>query len=196
MSIIGILVGFYGYLFPGNINLMVVHLYTTKQYQLLWIVLAFMALFESLYCAGVLYSLQSLHKQSEWYTVVEILSYCMLFLMGIWMVLEKKKSDRGAGNQTLYRGLLSILIHPQQIPFWTVWGVMLKGSLLLGSGTKSLLPFVVFNALGAVLAMLCYMFIGSKFIHYLKINLVQMNKIIGGLYMFLAMYHFVALFFQ
>jgi hypothetical protein len=36
MSIIGIPVGFYGYLFPGNINLMVVELYAAKKFKLLF----------------------------------------------------------------------------------------------------------------------------------------------------------------
>lgn len=193
MSSIGILVGFYGYLVPGNINLMVVHLYTSKQYRLLWQMLVLIALFESLYCATVLYSLQVLHKQSQWYHVVEIISYIMILLMGIWMVFEKKTTAKAASNNTVYRGLLSIIIHPQQIPFWLVAGVLLNTSLKFTNGWKNLLPFVGYNAIGTLLVMLCYMLVGSKLIQYFKLNLSQINKVMGSLYLLLALYHLVNL---
>lgn len=191
MSSIGILIGFYGYLFPGNINLMVVHLYTSKQYKLLWQMLALIALFESLYCAAVLYSLQALHKESYWYHIVEIVSYIMILLMGIWMLFEKKTTAKAASNNTVYRGLLSIIIHPQQIPFWLVAGVLLNATLRFSDGCKNLLPFVGFNAIGTLLVMLCYMLVGSKLIHYFKLNLAQINRVMGSLYVLLALYHLV-----
>lgn len=193
MSSIGILVGFYGYLFPGNISLMVVHLHASKQYKLLCQMLALIALFESLYCAAVLYSLQMLHKQSQWYYVVEIASYVMILLMGIWMVFENKTTAKAASNNTVYRGLLSIIIHPQQIPFWLVAGLLLNTSLKFTNGWKNLLPFVGCNAVGTLLVMVCYMLIGSKLIQYFKLNLSQINKVMGSLYVLLALYHLVNL---
>jgi predicted small secreted protein len=191
MSSIGILVGFYGYLFPGNINLMVVHLYTSKQYKLLWLMLASIAFFESLYCAAVLYSLQALQKQSGWYHVVEVISYTMVLLMGFWMVLEKKASTKTTSNNTVYRGLLSSIIHPQQIPFWMVAGVLLNGVLKFSDSWKILLPFVGFNALGTILVMFSYMILGGKLIHYFKLNLSQINKVMGSFYIVLALYHLI-----
>lgn len=193
MSIIGILVGFYGYLFPGNINLMVVHLYTSKQYRLLLQILALIALFESIYCAAVLYSLQALHKESYWYHIVEIVSYVMILVMGIWMVFEKKTNIKVTSDNTVYRGLLSVIIHPQQIPFWLVAGVLLNATLRFSDGWKNLLPFVGFNAIGTVLVMVCYMLVGSKLIHYFKLNLTQINRVMGSLYVLLALYHLISL---
>lgn len=193
MSIIGILVGFYGYLFPGNINLMVVHLYTSKQYRLLLQMLALIALFESMYCAAVLYSLQALHKQTSWYHVIEILSYVMILLMGSWMLFEKKTNAKAASNNTVYRGLLSVIVHPQQIPFWLVAGVLLSATLRFSDGWKNLLSFVGFNAIGTVLVMVCYMLVGSKLIQYFKLNLAQINKVMGSLYVLLALYHLISL---
>jgi predicted small secreted protein len=193
MSSIGILVGFYGYLFPGNINLMVVHLYISKQYKLLWLMLASIVFFESLYCTAVLYSLQALQKKSGWYLVVEIISYTMVLLMGIWMILEKKASAKTTSNNTVYRGLLSSIIHPQQIPFWMVAGVLLNGVLNFSDGWKILLPFVGFNALGTILVMFSYMILGSKLIHYFKLNLTQINKVMGSFYILLVLYHLISI---
>jgi small neutral amino acid transporter SnatA (MarC family) len=193
MSSIGILIGFYGYLFPGNINLMVVHLYTSKQYKLLWKMLVLIALFESFYCTVVLYSLQALHKESYWYHIVEIVSYVMILMMGIWMVFEKKTNTKAASDNTVYRGLLSVIIHPQQIPFWLVVGVLLNATLRFSDGWNNLLPFVGFNAIGTLLVMVCYMLLGSKLIHYFKLNLTQINKVMGSLYVLLALYHLTSL---
>jgi len=193
MSSIGVLVGFYGYLFPGNINLMVVHLYASKQYRLLCQMLVLIAVFESLYCATVLYSLQALQKQTSWYQVIEVLSYGMILLMGIWMLFESKTSTKAASNNTVYRGLLSVIVHPQQIPFWLVAGVLLNATLRFSDGWKNLLSFVGFNAIGTVLVMLCYMLLGSKLIQYFKLNLTQINKVMGSLYVLLALYHIISL---
>ncbi len=196
MISIGILIGFYGYLFPGNINLMVVHLYTSKQHRLLYQMLALIVLFESLYCAAVLYSLQALHMQSQWYHVVEMASYGMLLIMGVWMVLEKKNNSKTTSDNTVYRGLISIVIHPQQIPYWMVAGVLLQATLKFSEGWSHLLPFVCFNAIGTLLVMLFYLLVGGKLILYLKINLLQLNKIMGAVYFFLAIYHFAKVLFK
>ncbi|MDI9365174.1 MAG: hypothetical protein QM541_09505 [Flavobacterium sp.] len=193
MSSIGILIGFYGYLFPGNINLMVVQLYTSKQYQLLSIMLLLIVLFETMYCAGSLYFLGSLQTNTKWYSIIELISFTLILIMGLWMVFENKKDAKITQQNTLYRGVFSMIVHPQQIPFWIVVGVLLNELIKFDSNLTSLLPFVAFNALGTLLMMICYMLLGNKLIHYFHLNLAQINKVMGGFYILLALYHLTSL---
>ena len=67
MSIIGIPVGFYGYLFPGHINLMVVDLYAAKKFKLLSIILALIVVFESIYCGVSLTFLNAIKINCGYY---------------------------------------------------------------------------------------------------------------------------------
>lgn len=193
MSSIGILIGFYGYLFPGNINLMVVHLYASKQYKLLWLMLLLIVLFETLYCAGSLYFLGSLQTNTKWYSIIELISFILILIMGLWMVFENKKDAKTTQQNTLYRGIFSMIVHPQQIPFWIVAGVLLNGLIQFDTNLSSLLPFILCNAIGTLLVMVSYMFLGNKFISYFKLNLAQINKVMGSFYVLLAVYHLIKL---
>ncbi len=193
MSSIGILIGFYGYLFPGNINLMVVHLYASKQYKFLWLMLLLIVLFESLYCGVSLYFLGGLYTNTKWYAIIEFVSFILILIMGLWMVFENKKNTKATQQNTVYRGVFSIIVHPQQIPFWIVAGVLLNGLIKFDMNLSSLLPFVMFNAIGTLLVIVSYMFLGSKIISYFKLNMAQINKVMGGLYVLLALYHLVKL---
>jgi hypothetical protein len=193
MSSIGILIGFYGYLFPGNINLMVVHLYASKQYKLLWLMLLLIVLFETLYCAGSLYFLGSLQTNTKWYSIIELISFILILIMGLWMVFENKKDAKTTQQNTLYRGIFSMIVHPQQIPFWIVAGVLLNGLIQFDTNLSSLLPFILCNAIGTLLVMVSYMFLGNKLISYFKLNLAQINKVMGCFYVLLAVYHLIKL---
>jgi hypothetical protein len=193
MSSIGILIGFYGYLFPGNINLMVVHLYASKQYKILLLMLLLILFFESMYCGVSLYFLSSLHANTKWYAIIEIVSFILILLMGLWMVFENKKDTKVTQQNTVYRGVFSIIVHPQQIPFWIVAGVLLSGLVKFDMNISALMQFVLFNAIGTLLVMVSYMLLGSKLINYFKLNLAQINKVMGGFYVLLALYHLVKL---
>lgn len=193
MSSIGILIGFYGYLFPGNINLMVVHLYASKQYKLLWLMLLLIVLFESLYCGISLYFLGGLHAETTWYEVIEIVSFILILIMGLWMIFENKKNATTTQQNTVYRGVFSIIVHPQQIPFWIVAGVLLNGLIKFEMNLSSLLPFILCNAIGTLLVMVSYMFLGNKLISYFKLNLAQINRVMGSFYVLVAVYHLIKL---
>ncbi len=193
MSSIGILIGFYGYLFPGNINLMVVQLYTSRQYKLLSITLLLIVLFESMYCGASLYFLGSLQTNTKWYSIIEFISFILILIMGLWMVFENKKDLKKNQQNTVYRGVFSMIVHPQQIPFWIVAGVLLNGLIKFDMNLASLLPFVAFNAIGTLLMMVCYMLLGNKLIHYFHLNIAQINKVMGSFYVLLALYHLVKL---
>jgi len=188
MILIGLPIGFYGYLFPGNINIMVLDLYSTKKYKMLFMILALVVIFESAYCLISLFYLNEIKANSQLFSVIEIGAYSLVLLMGLWMLLENKSGDKVSRKNTFYRGLLSIIIHPQQIPFWIIIGVVINPVLNLGSGWNTLAGFVCFNALGTLLIMTIYMIYGNKLIQYFKVKLNQLNTAIGILYIVLAVF--------
>ena len=188
MSFIGIPIGFYGYVFPGNINLMVVELYTSSRFKFLFFTLGLILLFETFYCLVSLLLLNTLKLNTSIYNTIELVSYIMVLLMGLWMVVENKKDQQKSRKNTVYRGLLSIVFHPQQIPFWVIMGVIVNKFVPFSSNHLALYQFAFFNSLGTLLAMLFYMIFGSKLINYLKLNILQINKVMGSVYMILACY--------
>ena len=190
MILIGIPIGFYGYLFPGNINLMVLELYRTKKYQLLILMLALIVVFESIYCFASLTFLQEIKANVKFYSTVEIVSYLLIFIMGLWMLFEKRNNKTASHHNTISRGVISIIIHPQQIPFWVIAGVLVNRVINVNRDIWTLSGFILFNAIGTMLAMFSYMFFGKKILEYFKFNITHVNKAMGVVYILLALYHF------
>jgi len=191
MILIGIPIGFYGYLFPGNINLMVLELYSTKKYQLLILMLALIVVFESMYCYVSLTFLKEIKGNIKFYSSVEIVSYLLIFIMGLWMLFEKRNNKTASHQNTISRGVISIIIHPQQIPFWVIAGVLVNRVVNVNIDVWTLSGFILFNAVGTLLAMLSYMFFGKKILEYFKFNITHINKAMGVVYILLALYHFL-----
>jgi small neutral amino acid transporter SnatA (MarC family) len=193
MSIIGIPIGLYGYLFPGNINIMVLNLYASKKYQLLVGILSLIVLFESMYCIGTLYFLGALSSKSSIYKWVEISSYLLVLLMGLFMIIEKSNSEKAAQKNTLYRGIFSIIIHPQQIPFWLVVGVVFNPLAIFEMNYFTIAAFLFFNAIGTLMAMFIYMFFGNKLLQFFKLNISHINKAMGFVYVLMGCYYLLRL---
>ncbi len=186
MSLIGIPIGFYGYLFPGNINIMVMHLYGTKKYKMLFMILTLVVIFESAYCLASLHYLNKIKTNNQFFSVIQITAYLIVLAMGLWMLFENKSSDKTPQKNTLYRGVLSIIIHPQQIPFWVIIGVIINPLLNFETNWYYTAEFIGFNALGTLLVMAIYMIYDNKLMQYFKIKLNQLNTAIGILYIVLA----------
>lgn len=188
MSLIGLPIGFYGYLFPGNINIMVLDLYGTKKYKLLFAILALVVIFESIYCLVSLFYLNKIKSNNQLFAVIEIVAYLLVLAMGLWMLFENKSNDKVSKNNTLYRGVLSIIIHPQQIPFWIIMGVIINPVLNFGMNWNAAAGFILCNAIGTLLVMSLYMIYGNKLMQYFKLKLNQLNTAIGILYIILAVF--------
>lgn len=189
MFLLGILVGLYGYLFPGNINLMVLEIYRSGKFKFLLIILGLILFFESIYCITSLTLLNSIKSNQKLYASIESFSYAMIFLLGLWMLFEKRKNEHKTYRNTIYRGVLSMIIHPQQIPFWVIAGVVISRFTDLTTNNGSLFLFVIFNAIGTFLAMVIYMFVGNKVLNFYKFNTAQINKVMGGIYILLVFIH-------
>jgi hypothetical protein len=190
MSIIGIPIGFYGYLFPGNINIMVLELYNSKKIKLLFLILGLILAFESIYCILSLTIINTLKIGSPVYSYVEYFSYALVFIMGIWMLLERRNNKKASQQNTLFRGVFSIIIHPQQIPFWVVAGILITRIAHITLNSRTLAEFVLFNAVGTLLAMIAYMFFGRKILGYFNLNISHINKFMGAVYILLVLIHF------
>lgn len=192
MIIIGIPIGFYGYLFPGNINLMVVDLYGAKKFKLLLIILTLIVVFESIYCGLSLIFLNTIKSNSGFYKSIELISYVLIFIMGLWMIVEKRNNKNAAHQNTIIRGVFSIIIHPQQIPFWVVAGILVNKAVQLNMNSGVLLLFILCNAIGTLLAMFTYMIFGGKLLNYFKLNVSHINKAMGSAYLLLVLYHLLS----
>lgn len=182
MMLTALLIGFYGYLFPGNINLMVMELYRSRKYSTLVWVLLLILVFESLYCGGTLLFIESLKTHKSIFTVFQVVSFLLLIAMGVWILLEREKEAKKFSENTIKRGLISIVFHPQQIPFWMVIGIAINPL----SNSALFIPFIFFNALGAGLVMLTYMLLGNQLMYFLKLNLLQLARMFAFVYIALG----------
>lgn len=195
MSIIGIPIGIYGYLFPGNINLMVLDLYISKRYKILVAVLALIVIFESFYCLFTLLLLGGLEKSNNWYQSIQLGSFILIMVMGIWMISERKGRQQSVQQNTLNRGIISVVVHPQQIPFWLIIGVVVNPLMKFEMDRLGLIGFVVCNAIGTLITMSIYMVFGSRVLHYFKLNISNVNKILGLIYVAVGGYSLALFYF-
>jgi threonine/homoserine/homoserine lactone efflux protein len=189
MLLIGIPIGLYGYIFPGNINLMVLEIYRTKKYTFLFFILGLIISFESMYCIASLTLLNSIKSNQKLYSAIEFSSYVLIFLFGLWMLFEKRNNQEKSYRNTVYRGMVSMIVHPQQIPFWVVAGILINKFTQVHADNGSLYLFVLFNAVGTLMAMGIYMFVGNKILNFFRFNIAQVNRIMGGVYILLVLYH-------
>jgi small neutral amino acid transporter SnatA (MarC family) len=191
MSIIGLPIGLYGYLFPGNINIMVLDLYASKKYQTLLMVLSLIVLFESIYCICTLVFLGELTTTGSMYSWVEISSSILILIMGLIMLIEKSNNKKALQKNTLYRGIFNIIFHPQQIPFWLFIGVVFKPLEKFEMNYFTIAAFIFFNAVGTIMAMFVYMFFGNKLLQFFKLNISHLNKAMGVVYLLIGGYYLV-----
>ena len=185
MNIVGIPIGFYGYLFPGNINLMVLELYSTKRYLPLFFITLLILIFESIYCFCTLYFLNQSAMQQAWFGYVEWGAYILTLCMGLWMLLEKSTTIKGR-QYNIHRGIINTIIHPQQIPFWLLMGVLFHDSIHNMMDKWSLPLFVVYNAIGTALVLGCYAFFGNRLMSFFNLKMKQINQIAGVLFIIIS----------
>jgi hypothetical protein len=168
---------------------MVVELYSAKKFRLLSKILALIVVFESIYCGVSLTFLNAIKSNSGFYKLIEFFSYLLIFIMGLWMIVEKKNNRNATHQNTIIRGVFSIVIHPQQIPFWVVAGVLVTKAAQLDISSGALLLFILYNAIGTLLAMFTYMIFGKKLLNYFRLNISHVNRGMGSAYILLVLYH-------
>lgn len=171
-------VGMYGYLFPGNINTLMLALYQRNRYYLLLGILLLALLFEFAYCY-VSISFYTTIAGNRTVTVALKLAGCIIgLILGYWILLEKAKPGASSNNKHVTRGIISIVLHPQQITYWLFIYALLSP---LGVIT-SVWQFALFNVLGCALIFTVYIWFGSKLVTALRLNERAIQKMIGVLY--------------
>ncbi len=189
MGVLGISLGFYGYAFPGNINLMILELYNSKNYRFLFPILGMIIIFESIYCIVSLKFISSLTSNSGIFDFIQTASFILIFILGLWMLLDSRNPENKTDRNTITRGVLNIIIHPQQIPYWFIAGSLANGIFNFSQNKWAIILFAFFNALGTLMAMVVYMFIGGKIMNYFSLNITQINKAMGIVYILFSLYN-------
>ncbi len=67
-------------------------------------------------------------------------------------------------------------------------GVFVNQFIQLKANNWPLYQFALLNAVGTFIAMVFYMIFGSKLFNYLQLNLNQINKIMGSIYLVVGFY--------
>ena len=120
-----------------------------------------------------------------------ILAGILILIMGLWMIVENKNKQKAIHKNTFYRGVLSIIIHPQQIPFWIIAGIFIKKVMHNNLDSWNIIGLLLGNAIGTLLIMLAYMVLGNKIFNYFKLNIAYINKVMGIVYIALSLYGFL-----
>jgi threonine/homoserine/homoserine lactone efflux protein len=176
---IGILIGFLGYLMINNINLAVIELQLRGNKAELACFIFLTLLFECLYCFFSLYCLQCLMDYPKIILTAQYSSILFLLFIGFWSLFEKVKSNTQMEQNMIRRGYWSVFVHPQQIPFWFFWGIILIKKNYLHTDHLSLLLFTLSNAAGSLLVLLCYTRYGNKMIRMLNVQKKHLKNIVG-----------------
>lgn len=182
MLAIAFFAGLYGYLFPGNINTMMMHLREQRRNRLLLGVIILAVSFEFAYCYAAISFLGFIGSDR---VVANVLSSvgCVLSLgFGAWILLERTSALKERDNSILARGIISIVIHPQQIPFWLFVYAIARPFGNIASPAL----FALADVLGCLVVYFAYVYGGHRLLSALKINHAHIQTIIGLLYLMSA----------
>ena len=154
------IIGLYGYLFLGNINMLLMHLQADKKYMLLALILLLALVFEFAYCYSALVACNWFSSQHGLLKLFTISGCVMGCILGLWMILEKPKSINGKNKALLSRGILSIIIHPQQIPYFICVFFLLHSLNIM----PDIHWFALVNTIGCAVVFCCYAWKGNALI--------------------------------
>lgn len=195
MILIGFLLGFIGYLPPGNINLTVVQVALSSKRQTLWSFIFFVAFMELVYCFACLMGLNYLLKETGLLRTLSWISVGLFLTLAGWILLQREKpeGDRGL-NHSLLRGVLIAVFNPLQVPFWLAWGVYLLKNGWVENSTATLVVFSLLSALGTVVILWMYASAGMQLVERLNLRQLWLNRFIAGLLLLLALYQALKLY--
>ncbi len=174
---IAFVTGAYGYLFPGIINLLLGDLYGKRHIKPLLGILFIALLFEFLYSYNVITFCHWVIQNNSW-IVATGYAYCIL--LGASLFLKKQTDSNKEIKWSLGRGVIAIVVHPQQITFWLSVYVLFSDKLKTQS---EILTFTIISLLGSLAIFLLYVFYSDKLIERLKINKRMLTKIVGFVYL-------------
>lgn len=195
MVLIGFLLGFIGYLPPGNINLTVVQVALGSKRQTLWAFILFVAFMELLYCFACLMGLNYLLKETGLLRTLSWISVFLFLLLAIWILLQRDQpKQENKLNHSLLRGILIAIFNPLQVPFWLAWGVYVLKNGWVEHTAPALVVFSVLSALGTIVILWMYARAGLQLVERLNLRQLWLNRFIAGMLLLLAVYQGVKLY--
>lgn len=192
MILFGFLIGFIGYLPPGNINLTAVQLGLDNHHRRLWAFIWFAAFMEFVYCYGCIWGISFLLQKPEWVNVLEWMAVGIFAALGLLSLLPagSKVSSSFSG---IRRGVIVAVLNPLQIPFWLVWGVYITQNKWIDGSEFSIALFSIITSLGTVAVLWLYAVLGKQLVARLNLNRAVLNRTIGVLLLTLAVVQAVKL---
>jgi threonine/homoserine/homoserine lactone efflux protein len=189
---LGFILGFVGYLPPGNINLAVVRLAISHTRGRLWGFIAFATIMEFLYCLGCLTGLDLLMQQPNLVIVLQWLAVFIFAGLGLLSIFHDEDAVKIPALSGFGRGIFAAVINPLQVPFWLVWGVYLNDKLK--GGFLSITIFAFITSIGTTCILWIYAVGGKKLIENMKLERKIIDRIIGLLLIGLAVLQLLKLF--
>ncbi len=180
------LIGFSSYLILGNITLGIFELSSARRYWLLALLLGAALLSEFIYAWFLIGKLQYLHLHNTVSVWVSVAIFVVFLVLGIWNLLHKPSGEAAHQKSVLKRASVAIFFHPQQIPFWLIWGSYLVGQGLNVSDPTVVLTIALVNVLGAGTALILYSLLGSRMVEFAKRNRVMLGRATGIICLVLA----------
>ncbi len=169
-------VGIWGYLNLGVINLNIINISTQKNKKTLvgFILCAF--LFEMLYCFGVLWSLKYIFSNDILRNFLKILTILICFLFSFLAFQSAQntlkneaktpsKTQENLLKNDLYFAYFAVIIHPQQISFWSIWGIYFLQNKYISDTFWDILMMALGAGFGALGFFIFLSFLGKIFIH-------------------------------
>lgn len=193
-AVFGFMLGFVGYLPPGNINLAVVQLALKDFRSKLWTFILFATVMEFLYCFGCLTGLNLLLHQPQLVIILKWVSVFIFAGLGLLSYFHNENTSKIQAFSGLNRGIFAAIINPLQVPFWLIWGVYLTENKWLGSSVLSIAVFSFITSLGTASILWIYAFGGKKLIEEMKLERRLIDRIIGVLLIALAFWQLFKLF--
>jgi threonine/homoserine/homoserine lactone efflux protein len=187
----GFVLGFMGYLPPGNINLTVVQLAINKTVNRLWAFILFASVMEFSYCLGCLTGLGLLMRQPHLISIMQWLGVVVFALLGLLSFFHHEDTSKMRTVSGFSRGIFAITVNPFQIPFWLVWGVYLNDKLK--GDFLTTVFFAIITSVGTSCVLWLYAIGGRKLVETMKLERKLLDRMVGSILMLLAVLQLIKL---
>ena len=196
--LIGILVGIYGYVMPGYINLSVFQLGMQVHKKALYQVLVIIAIIEFPYCFLSMSAMKWLMEQDVILLILKWLIVAVLFIVAfISLLAAKKKSiSQAVPSENLDRKQINKLIafaifNPFQLSAWAIWGAYFIEKKWFSWTPFSISIFSLGATIGVAIILYVYAIAGKKMISYFSSYRMQIDYGISGILFLLAIVQLV-----
>lgn len=188
----GFCTGIIGYLMVNNINLCLLELQRLERHRAALLFVILVLIFETAYCLVSLRGMQFLLRYPLWIFAARILAIAFLLFIGMWSLLETGKAADGEkiSRNIIRRGYWSVWVHPQQIPFWLFWGILLLDQGILQARLSDFIQLSVANCLGSLLSLGIYWYFGNRLIAYFSLKRSFLKNLVGIICLISAVFLF------